>query len=279
MDLEKAIDSIDESKDLFETVIQFLDIKSSSISQEKLTHLFNNLFQSFNDSKISDNLYKRGIEKLNFQLFKLAQRSENENNITSEENSKKEKTQISNISLKDKNSSDKKDIFEFSNNKLSKSLDNNQTINPKNSKEKTATEKSKSSFNSLKFSNDGVKLVLSFVKLAQKNLSNKASFQDQKELIDKKSLDALNPNSPIKESLENTIKSNLKLFNDALSQAVKNHFELFQTRLIEQPPFGIVAFYVKEKERKNWIKTSKKRKKRLLKKQIKYKKENSLDDY
>lgn len=278
MNFEKSIDSISVSKDLFETVIDFLDIKLTNPSAEKLTHLFNNLFQSFNSLANSANLQKRDVEKLGLDFFRLSQGSEYENDtIFIKTVSNIEKTEISEILGKDSNIFGKKELFEATNNKPSKSLDSNQRKNLEDPKETTTLKALKSPSNSPCFSNEQEKLVLSFVKLAQHNFTQKNSSTKPKELIDKKSLDGINPNRSAKESLETTIKSNLRLFNEALSQALKGRFELFQTRLIEQPPFGIVAFYVKEKEKKNYIKMSrKKRKKRYLKKKGNYKKENFI---
>ena len=275
MNFEKAIDSISVSTDLFETVINFLDIKLTNPSSEKLTHLFNNLFQSFNGLANSANLQKRDVEKLGLDFFRLSQGSEYKNGTHFiKKISNIEKTKISEILGKDSDISGKKEVFEATNNKPSKSLDSNQMRNLNDPKEKAILETSKSSSKSPSISNEQEKLVLSFVKIAQHNFSQKSSYKNPKEFIDKKSLDGINPNRSTKESSENTIKLNLKLFNETLSQALKGRFELFQTRLIEQPPFGIVAFYVKEKEKKNYIKTSRKKRKRSLKKQVKYKKEN-----
>jgi hypothetical protein len=273
MNFEKAIDSINVSKDQFETIVNFLDIKLTNTSFEKLTHLFNNLFQGFNGLANSVNLQKRDIEKLGLDFFYLSQDSEYSSEIAFiKKGSDIEKTDISKTLGKDNNISGKQELIEPTNKEFLKSLDSN-TKNLSDPK-KTTLEASKSASKSPKFSNEQVKLVLSFVKIAQHNFNQKSSYKSPKEFIDKKSLDGINPNRSFKESLENTIKLNLKLFNESLSQALKGRYELFQTRLIEQPPFGIVAFYVKEKERKSFVKTSRKKRKKSLKKQVKYKKEN-----
>ena len=78
--------------------------------------------------------------------------------------------------------------------------------------------------------------------------------------------------------IENTIKLNLKLFNDAFSQALKGSFEVFQTRQIIQPPFGIVAFYIKEKDKKRIAAKNKKRKRYYIP-NLKSKKENSNKNF
>ncbi|NGX32684.1 MAG: hypothetical protein K1060chlam4_00734 [Candidatus Anoxychlamydiales bacterium] len=272
MDFEKAIDSINISKDQFETIIDFFDIKLTKPSQEKLSHLFNNLFQSFNTLE-SNNLQKRGVERLSFDFLELSQESENGKGIVSiEEGSNIEKTKIPNI-LSENKALDKKGILESTNNKSPRAIDEIQRKTLDNPKETTTLKASKSLSNSPCFSNKQEKLVLSFVKLSQQNFTQKSSCKTPKELIDKKSLDAINPNRSTKESLESTIKLNLKLFNETLAQALKGRFELFQTRLIEQPPFGIVAFYVKDKERRNHIKTAGKKRKKSSKKQVKYNEE------
>ena len=112
-------------------------------------------------------------------------------------------------------------MFEFTNNKPSKSIDDIQRKNLNDPKETTTLKASKSLSNSPCFSNKQEKLVLSFVKLAEQNFTQKSSYKTPKELIDKKSLDGINPNRSTKESLESTIKLNLKLFNETLAQALK----------------------------------------------------------
>ena len=196
--------------------------------------------------------------------------SEYEKGIASmEEGSKIEKKKTPNI-FKENKSLDKKGILESTNTKSSQAIDDIQRKDINDPKEKAMNGVSKSLVKSPKFSNEQVKLVLSFVKLSQQNFTQESSYKTPKELIDKKSLDGMNPNRSTKESLEAAIKLNLKLFNETLAQALKGRFELFQTRLIEQPPFGIVAFYVKDKERRNFIKTPRKKRKKSLKKQVKY---------
>ena len=273
MDFEKVIDSINVTKDQFETLIDFFDIKLTKPSQEKLSHLFNNLFQVSNAVK-PKSLELKEIERLSLDFLKLSQESENGQAIAAiEKGANIEKAKIPNI-LRENNIPDKKGTLESTNTKSSKSIDDIQRKDINDPKEKAMNDVSKSLVKSPKFSNEQVKLVLSFVKLSQQNFTQESSYRTPKELIDKKSLDGINPNRSTKESLESAIKLNLKLFNETLAQALKGRFELFQTRLIEQPPFGIVAFYVKDKERRNFIKTSRKKRKKSLKKQVKYNEEN-----
>jgi len=271
MDFEKIVDSINVTKDQFETLIDFFDIKLNASSQEKLSYLFNNLFQSFNE--IKSNYLQKRIEKLSLDFHELTPGLENESTaIYIQERKNIEKKEVLKM-LSENKALDKKGILESTNSKFSESIEGIERKKLNNPKE-TIKEHSKSLVKSPKFSNEQVKLVLSFVKLSQQNFTQKSFSKASKEFIDKKSLDCVNPNRSVKESLETTIKLNLKLFNESFAQALKGRFELFQTRLIEQPPFGIVAFYVKEKERKNFIKSPRKKRKKNLKKQVKYNQEN-----
>lgn len=278
MDFEKTIDSINGSKDLFESFLNFLDIKFTKQSEEKLTHLFNNLFQSFNNLTYSEDLQKRGVEKLSLKFYKISQNFDNEKSF-SEKFSNNENSKISKILNSDETmrSSDRKKLFDPLD-KSTKSLGNNQAKQKSEPNKKNAFEFSKAVLSkNPKFSDSQIKLALSFVKIAEKKFSNNSVFDNPKELVDKRALEGIVRNSSLNESFNDALKLNLKLFNESLSHALKGQFDLFQTRLIEQPPFGIVAFYIKEKEKKNFIKTSKeKRKKRLSKKQEKYQNESSI---
>ncbi|NGX49497.1 MAG: hypothetical protein K940chlam5_01095, partial [Candidatus Anoxychlamydiales bacterium] len=97
MDLKKTIDSINVSKDQFETLIDFFDIKLTKPSQEKLSHLFNNLFQAFNVIESKD-LQKKEIERLSLGLPNITKGSEGDKAISSiEQGSNIEKTKIPNM--------------------------------------------------------------------------------------------------------------------------------------------------------------------------------------
>jgi len=269
MDVEKTIDSINVSKDLFETVINFLDIKLSNSLDEKLSHLFNNLLKSFKNLPNDNTLQKRDIEKLGLDFFTIAKISADKNKATIEEDLKDEITDISKVLEKNNRSSN--ELYRIEN-KENKAFEKEHMID--NLDEKNGLKIFNTSLKSPKFSKEQLKLALSFVKLAEISFSKKSLFKSEREQIDKP-LETINMKS-FKDSNQDIVKFNLKLFNDAFSKALKDHFELFQTRLIEQPPFGIVAFYVKEKDRKCSYKTSKKkRKNNSSKKQLNYKKETS----
>ncbi len=256
MNLEKTIDALNISKDS-ETIINFLDIKILNSLKERLTQLFNNFFsniQDFNNIKI---LQKNDIEILNLKkTFKFSFESKNDISLVASKVEQKESKL-----LVEQNISDKKGFEHIK--KFSKTLDGKHVVDSRGGEK---TDNFEIMNQSLKCSKEQMEDTLDFIlKLTRHNFFSKNLFKNRNEKIEKKVLSEINPNK----SFLDSIKLNLKLFNEAFSKAL-NHIELFQTRLIEQPPFGIVAFYVKDQEKKNFIKRS--RKKRFLKKQRKHKK-------
>jgi len=269
MNFEKVLDSI-STVELQDGALNFLDIKTSLLNQKL------KVFEDFSLHSIKEN-----------SVFDLLTKSFKYVNFKSAFSTK---TEIQDSELPGKIStldgSDKFKLLKKENKILESKFSNVLNEKTKYFYENVYKQNAKDSKN--------VKLNLSLVsktsKTTQKSIDAKIALclKDQR-LVSQKFNKVLLFNetkiagslfSKIQENrpIENAIKLNLKLFNDAFSQALKGSFEIFQARQIIQPPFGIVSFYIKEKDKK-CIATKNKKRKRYYIPHLKSKKENSNKNF
>ncbi|NGX62670.1 MAG: hypothetical protein KR126chlam6_00068 [Candidatus Anoxychlamydiales bacterium] len=269
MNFEKVLDVI-STVDLQDEALNFLDIKTPLLNQ-KIKDVFEDISNlHFIKENLIFDLFTKSFEYVTFKSV-FSTKTEIQDSDLLEKIATLDNPNKSEF-LEKENHIFKSKVSNVLNDRIKYFYENALNQNAKGAKKIKLALVSKASETTQKSINTKIVLCLKDVKLVSQKFNKMLLFNETK--IAGSLFSKIQENRPI----ENTIKLNLKLFNDAFSQALKGSFEVFQTRQIIQPPFGIVAFYIKEKDKKRIAAKNKKRKRYYIP-NLKSKKENSNKNF